>query len=118
MLWWINVVLLLGGDVTGWLTGLNEIPALEAGVTYFEALLKVVEVFVSNDIAIDVTVAVFGALTIAFVVALAFEVQEAIEVTQGTFLKSIFEMAHELLTGEEIIDALEFDSFASVEFSV
>ena len=92
-------------------------PALEAGVTYFEVLLKVVVVFVPNGIAIDVTVAGFGALIIAFVVALSLKVQEAIEVTHETSLESIFEMAHELLTGEEIIDAVEFGSFARAEFS-
>lgn len=92
MLWWTGVTVLLGGDVTApWLTELNEIPALEAAVTYFDVLLNALDV---NGIAMEVTVEVLSELTTAF----ALHTTGAGEV--ASLPESTVELAHELLVDD------------------
>ena len=98
---------------------LNEIPALEAAVTYLDVLLF--NAFDPNGIAIDAT---FGALEVLLRIELvvevaaagvfAFEMEVVTDVIIETSFSSIAELAQELATtgGDGIIDVIEFDSLA------
>ena len=89
--------MLLGGDVTDWLTALNEIPALEAAVTYFDELART-KVLPVSGIAIGETLELLLAtLTVAFAAKFAFAVEEA-TTDVGTSLRAstAVELAHGL----------------------